>query len=87
MPLQKRVQNAYLFDNGNLAAFDLGGQQIPELQGPYSIGTHKRILLEARDDCKFQGFGILPRGFHKHASDWADYFRERNLSFEEINDL
>lgn len=67
MALKKRVQNAYLFENGNLAAFDSAGKQIGELQGAYSIKKHKRILLEAMDDCEFQGFNILPKGFIRHA--------------------
>lgn len=87
MALKKRVANAYLFPNGNLAAFNFEGEQIGELQGAYAIDTHKRILLEAMDDCKFLGFNILSSGFIKHAKDYADYFREQNLSFEDIQSL
>lgn len=86
MPLIKRVKNVYLFPNGNLAAFDLTGEQIPELQGTYSIEKHKRILLEADDWCKFEGFHILPIGFIQHAID-VNYFREKNMSWEEIKEL
>lgn len=80
----KRVQNAYLFPNGNIAAFDENGEQIPELQGPYSIETHYRLLLERLDNCKLEGFNVLPAGFIKHANDKAEYFRDQNLSWEEI---
>lgn len=88
MELKKRVKSAYLFDNGNLAVFDYVGQQIPELQGTYSIDRHKRILLEAMDDCDFKGFyQLLPPGFISHAKDYADYFRDKNLSWNEIAKL
>ncbi len=82
--INKRVKNAYLFDNGNLAALDLSGQQIPELQGAYSIEKHKRIVLESLDDCKFNGFEILPKGFNKHVYDFVNYFRKQEMSWEEI---
>jgi len=87
MPLVKRVANTYLFENGNIAAFDFAGQQIAELQGSYSIKNHQRILLEAMDNCKFEGFNILPRGFSKTAKDWAEHFRAQNMSWKEIQDL
>ena len=87
MSLQKRVKSAWLFENGNLAACDIDGQQITELQGAYSIDKHKQILLEATDDCEFHGFHILPEGFIKHSRDYADYFREKNMSMEDIKNL
>ncbi len=87
MALNKRVTSAILLSTGNLAVFDLERQQIPELQGSYSIDTHQRILLEATDDCKFEGFHILPYGFTQHARDFADYFRGKNLSWEEIQEF
>ena len=87
MSLEKRVVNAYLFDNGNLAVFDWTGHQVEELQGAYSIDKHKRILLEATDTCRFKGFNILPSGFVSHAKDYADYFRDKNLSWDEIKEL
>ena len=87
MALIKRVQSAYLFPNGNLVAFDAAGEQISELQGAYSIDKHKRILLEAMDTCEFKGFGILPSGFQTSADNWARYFREQNMSVEEIENL
>lgn len=83
MALKKRIQNAYLFENGNLVIFDSTGSQIGELQGAYSIDKHKRILLEAMDDCKFEGFYILPKGFIKHAED-INHFREKNMSWDDI---
>lgn len=88
MALIKRVKTAYLFpNNGMLVTCDANGQQIGELQGAYSIDTHKRILLEAMDDCEFKGFDILPLGFIKHAKDFANMWRERNMSMEDIENL
>jgi hypothetical protein len=87
MSLQKRVKSAYLFPTGILAVCDIKGEQIPELQGTYSIEKHMRILLERFDDCEFQGFGILPPGFCQTAFAKADYFRGRNLSYEEIQKI
>ena len=48
-----------LFPTGVLSVFDSNGEQIPELQGTYSIDKHKRILLEAMDECKYEGFNQL----------------------------
>lgn len=85
--LVKRIQNAYLFPNGNLAVFDINGEQISELQGQYSIETHKRIVLEALDNCNFEGFNALPAGFTKEVKDYVGYFRDKNISWEEIHSL
>lgn len=87
MALIKRAKTVYLFPNGMLAVCDANGQQINELQGTYAIDTHKRILLEAMDDCEFNGFGVLPFGFTKHAREWAELFRKQNLSWDEIKNL
>lgn len=87
MPLKKRVQTAFLFPNGVLAACDARGEQIPELQGAYSIDKHKRICLEALPDCKFNGFHILPDGFFSAVDSWLEYFADKNMSWEEINDI
>lgn len=88
MALIKRVKTAYLFpNNGMLVTIDVNGQQIGELQGAYSIDTHKRILLEAMDNCEFNGFDILPFRFTKHAREWAELWRERNMSMEDIDNL
>lgn len=86
MPIVKRVKKVYLFETGNLAVFDIHGKQIPELQGSYSIDTHKRILLEAADDMKFEGQHMLPGGFIKTSWEWAMYFREKDISWEEAKD-
>lgn len=83
----QRVKNAYLFENGNIAAFDLSGQQIPELQGAYSIHVHQRLLLEATDDCEFKGFEMVPLGWKKTVNSWFEYFKSKDLSWEEINNL
>lgn len=85
--LIKRVKAAYLFENGSLAAIDTKGKQVPELQGEYSIKKHKRILLEATDDCEFKGFEILPYGFYRSAKSFADYFRNQNMSWDKIQSL
>jgi hypothetical protein len=82
--LVKRVQSAYLFDNGNLAASDIRGDQIPELQGPYSIEKHQRIVAEALDTCEFKGFEQVPRHWQTHVYSFANYLRRNNLSWEEM---
>lgn len=82
-----RVKTAYLFPEGQLAVFDIAGHQIAELQGMYSIEKHKRILLEALPDCAFKGFHQLPQGFTQSVKGWADLFRKKNLSWEEIENL
>jgi hypothetical protein len=87
MALKKRIANVYLFPNGNLAVFDLAGQQIPELQGLYSIDKHKRILLEAHEICKYEGFEMIPTGWKETAILWADHFIKQNMSFEEIKEI
>lgn len=87
MPLTKRVKDAFLFPNGNLAVCDAAGEQICELQGMYSIDKHKRILLERLDNCVLHGFEALPEGFYRTANEWAIYFRLKNLSWEEIQEL
>lgn len=79
-----KIKDVYLFDNGNLAVFDISGQQMPELQGQYSIDTHKRILLLSDSNTHFKGFNILPGGFMKTVNDWAGYFKSRNMTWEEI---
>ena len=76
MPLTKRVKSAFLFPNGMLVACGIDDQQIPELNGPYSINKHKRIILESCDDCEFKGFDILPDGFVRLANDIL-YFRKK----------
>lgn len=87
MALVKRIASAYLFENGNICCCDIGGNQIPEVQGPYSIDLHKRVILEAVDTCEFKGFQILPFGFLISVNSWADHFCKQNLSWDEINNL
>lgn len=86
MAVIKRVKKVYLFETGNLSVFDETGQRIPELEGPYSIDKHKRILLEAADDLKFEGQHILPFGFIKTAWEWSAHFREKGIAWEEAKD-
>ncbi len=87
MPLQLRISHARLNANGSMIIFDLNGNQIPELQKDYSIENHKRVLLEADDNCLFSGFDILPPSFHKEAKAWSSYYRQRYMSWEEIKEL
>lgn len=87
MPLIKRVAWVCLFQNGAIAATDMFGEQIPELQGMYSIERHRRILLEALPGCTLQGFEVLPPGFTQSANDWAQYFVGQNMSYEEIQKI
>lgn len=87
MPLIKRVAAAFLFESGVIAVTDAHGQQIPELQGSYSIEKHKRILLEALPDCELNGFEILPTTFISKATAWANWFRNQNMSYEDIKNI
>jgi len=87
MTLIKKIKAAYYFPNGNLAVIDNNGNQYGELQGAYSIDKHKRILLEANDDCEFKGFDDIPDSMTNSAKSWANFFREKNMSFEEIQKL
>lgn len=83
----QRVKSAFLFDNGMIAACDLSGQQIPELQGSYSIEGHKRLLLEALDNCEFTGFESVPMGWLRTVNAWFNHFKHQSLSWEEITEL
>jgi len=87
MALKKTITSAILFLNGGLAVFDIEGKQVGELQGNYSIDKHKRILLEASDNCEFKGFEILPSGFVTNAKIYADYWRKQNMSWEDIQNV
>lgn len=86
MTVIKRVKKAFLFETGNLSVFDEADQQIPELQGTYSIEKHKRILLEAADNFKFEGQHLLPFGFIKTAWEWSAHFREKGIPWEEAKE-
>lgn len=83
----KRAQKVFLLDNGMIVTFDVKGTQISELQGAYSIDLHKRILLEACQGCTLNGFEILPSGFLQHVNAWFNYWKFKNLSWNEINEL
>lgn len=84
MPLIKRAKTVFLFPNGMIACCGQDGEQIAELQGPYSIDLHKRILLESLDDCDIKGFEILPYSFLESVNRWLSNFKGANLSWEEI---
>lgn len=87
MPLIKRAKDVYLFPTGMLAVCGEDGQQIPELQGPYSIVLHRRIMLEALDECIFIGFEILPFEFCQVVRNWLKHWHDKNLSWDEIHAL
>lgn len=87
MPLIKRVADVFLFPTGMLAVCDVKGEQIGELQGPYSIEKHRRIRLEALESCNYHGFNILPEGFAETVNNWIAYWYDKNLSWDEINAL
>ncbi len=88
MALVKRIKYAYLFPNigGVINVYDETGSKIPEFTQYYSIDLHRRILLEALDDCDFIGFDILPNGFNIEAQKIIEY-RKQNLSWEEYKEL
>jgi len=81
------VADVFLFPTGTLAVCDIFGNQIPELQGHYSIEKHKRIRLEALSNCMWHGFDQLPLGFIQAVTNWHNYFRDKNLSWDEINNI
>lgn len=83
----KKLKAVYLFPNGNIAVFDTSGQQVPELQGEYSLEKHRRILLQADNSTTFEGFEHLPAGFVESAKKWAEYFKKQNLTWEQIESL
>lgn len=84
MPINKRIKAAFLFENGNLAVIDTAGNQVGELQGPYSIEKHQRILIEAVSGCEMNGFEILPKGFIAHANELADYCIKNDLNYDDL---
>ena len=85
--INKRIKSATLFPNGMIMVFGTDGEQIPELQGAYSLDLHKRILLEAIDNAVIRGFDILPYGFVKHAEDWLEQWNPEGKTWEEIQEL
>lgn len=87
MPLIKRIKYAYLFlnQNGIVNVYDEAGQKIPEFTQYYSIDLHRRIVLEALDDCGFSGFDALPNGFHTEVQKMIEY-RKQNLSWQEYKE-
>jgi hypothetical protein len=87
MPNIRRAKSVYLFTHGIVATCDYMGEQIPELQGSYSIDLHRRILLEALPDCDFMGFEILPSSFIESVNTWYIYYKDKDLSWDEINNL
>ena len=52
------VRTAYRFDNGRVFVFDEHGEQIFELQGPYS--EERRRAIVARSDEKTEYYGFPP---------------------------
>ncbi len=78
------IKSVYLFPNGNVASFNIAGEQVPELQGSYSIDLHKKIKLRSVDNCSFSGFGILPHGFNENVNQFIKYWRDKNMTWEEI---
>ncbi len=88
MPLVKRIRYAYLFQNigGVINVYDDNGDKIPEFTQYYSIELHKRIILEALDNCDFSGFDVLPNGFHSEVKKMIEY-RKQNMSWEEYKEL
>ena len=85
--INRRVKSSTLFPNGMIVTFGTDGEQIGELQGAYAIDLHKRILLESIDGAMIRGFDILPHGFNVHAKDWVDLWIEKDMGWDEINEI
>lgn len=81
-----QVHYAFLQASGKLTVLDANRQPIPYFSGYYSIQQHKRILLEAAPTCQFLNFDLLPRGFTNTCMDFATYYREQKLTWEQIPD-
>lgn len=82
MPLTKHIKYAYLLPGGIINCYDANGNLLKEFTQFYSLLLHKRIILEATDNCEYIGFDILPNGFNVEACRIIEY-RSRNLSWDE----
>lgn len=56
MIMEDKVMATYLFPNGMVATFGWNGEQIPELQEPYSVDLHKKITLRSDEKTQWNGF-------------------------------
>lgn len=54
-------REVWFFPNGNVAVCDQHGQQMPELQGPWSEELEKRIRAAAHPHAVFHGRPTPPR--------------------------
>lgn len=72
----KDVGAVFLFDNGMVATCNIEGEQIPELQGSYSIELHKKIFLRATTNCEWKGFEIIPVGWIESINNWYKFFKD-----------
>jgi len=55
----KDVVAAFRFPNNMVAVTDRNGEQIPELQGPYTIELHRLIQARATPQCEWNGYWPL----------------------------
>lgn len=89
--MSTRIKEALLMSNGNLMVTDYEGKQISELQGTYSIETHKRIMLLADNETKFVGFNIIPESFSHVVNEFVLFWNKKGWSYqnylETVNDV
>jgi hypothetical protein len=57
--MKKLATNSFLFPNGMVATTDQNGEQIPELQGEYSIDLHLKIIKRSSKEAILHGFPEL----------------------------
>lgn len=53
-----KVMATYKFPNGNVVTFGYNGQQVPMLQGIYSIELEEKIKQYSNNKTKWEGFNI-----------------------------
>lgn len=55
------VMATYSFPNGMIATFGHDGEQIPELQGRYSLELIDKIKVRSNKNTSFNGFGYVDK--------------------------
>jgi hypothetical protein len=83
----KKLKKVQLLPDQTIVAFDHDGNPIHELQGKYSVTLHKRVLFESTSDTIIEGFEIIPEEHHEWLNGWANFYKQLNMKWEEINNL
>lgn len=75
-----KIKSAFLFDTGMIVSFDERGEQVPHLQGPYSIEIHAQILAKSDHATEWNGFDQVPTGWERHAREKSDLFQKYKVN-------